>query len=443
MTTLKKLKFCDVFAGCGGLSLGLLEAGHEGIFAIEKSPLAFETLRFNLIEGATHQFAWPDWLPKQAMTCEDLLSNYPEKISELKGQIDLIVGGPPCQGFSTAGRRDPADPRNKMTEQYLSLVGLLQPRFLAIENVAGFNMRFEGTGGVAEELASAGKTSYAKFVAGKLEALDYHVYPGLVNCADFGVPQTRHRYLMICEKKGSFPKHSSLLQMLHENRHAFLSSKGLQAGHHVTTREAISDLEVEGKRLIPNQDSGISGFLEVEYIPPTAPTPFQKLMRKGSKNSAPNSRRLARHKAETKEYFKHIQSICRPGYSLSESERQLVGTKKHATTVLDRTRPAPTITTLPDDILHYSEPRILTVRENARLQSFPDWFAFQGKYTTGGKQRKLECPRYTQVGNAVPPLVGEAIGELLAERMSEIQTYSVLQEVPGQNNYYLEEGTSM
>ena len=74
------------------------------------------------------------------------------------------------------------------------------------------------------------------------------------------------------------------------------------------------------------------------------------------------------------------------------------------------TQPAPTLTTLPDDILHYGEPRILTVRECARLQSFPDWFTFHGKYTTGGDRRKVECPRYTQVGNAVPPLLAKAIG---------------------------------
>ena len=71
---------------------------------------------------------------------------------------------------------------------------------------------------------------------------------------------------------------------------------------------------------------------------------------------------------------------------------------------------APTITTLPDDVLHYCEPRILTVRECARIQSFPDWFRFEGKYTTGGKERVKECPRYTQVGNAVPPLLAKAIG---------------------------------
>ena len=76
---------------------------------------------------------------------------------------------------------------------------------------------------------------------------------------------------------------------------------------------------------------------------------------------------------------------------------------------------ARTVTTLPDDMIHYGEPRILTVRENARLQTFPDWFSFKGKYTTGGHRRKKECPRYTQVGNAVPPLLAEAIGETLLE----------------------------
>src|ERR1700749_3153720 len=84
-----------------------------------------------------------------------------------------------------------------------------------------------------------------------------------------------------------------------------------------------------------------------------------------------------------------------------------------ATRVLDPRKPAPTITSMPDDLLHYSEPRTLTVRENARLQSFPDWFAFKGKYTTGGDRRRREVPRFTQVANAVPPLAARAIGEAL------------------------------
>ena len=95
---------------------------------------------------------------------------------------------------------------------------------------------------------------------------------------------------------------------------------------------------------------------------------------------------------------------------MNDATREQYGTKKRRICLMDPWEPAPTITTLPDDVLHYSEPRILTVRESARLQSFPDWFQFRGKFTTGGSRRTKECPRYTQVGNAVPPLLARAIG---------------------------------
>ena len=108
-----------------------------------------------------------------------------------------------------------------------------------------------------------------------------------------------------------------------------------------------------------------------------------------------------------------VLDYCTKGKSVSKYELEKLGTKKRSFTPLHPDLPARTITTLPDDLLHYSEPRILTVRENARLQSFPDWFEFQGKYTTGGKRRKFECPRYTQVGNAVPPLMAEALGHII------------------------------
>lgn len=418
MKTPSTIRFVDVFAGCGGLSLGLLEAGCEGIFAVEKSPLAFETLRFNLVDGTRHHFNWPGWLPKQAMTCEELLGNHAAQLAKLKGSIDLIVGGPPCQGFSTAGRRDPADPRNRMTEQYLALVELLQPRFLVIENVAGFNMRFENEVGLDKLITNAKKSSYAEYVASRLDDLGYDVSRGLVNCADFGVPQNRLRYLMLCELKGTKSVKKALLASLIENRHNFLVAHGLPSDRHVTTGESISDLETNDKDLAPNEDSGVKGFMEAVYRPQVEQSAFLKLMRWGLGKESPNSRRLAKHKGSTVEYFKRVQAICRPGFCMSKEERAMVGTKKHSTTVLNADRPSPTITTLPDDIIHYSEPRILTARENARLQSFPDWFEFQGKYTTGGKQRKQDCPRYTQVGNAVPPLLATAIGELLITRHS-------------------------
>lgn len=415
------LRFVDVFAGCGGLSLGLAEAGCKGVFAIEKSPLAFETLRYNLVDGKHHSFDWPDWLPKEAMTCEALLANHGVQLDTLKGTIDLMVGGPPCQGFSTAGRRDPADPRNQMTEQYLLLVEKLQPRFIVIENVAGFNMRFESDEGLDKLIKDPKHSSYADYVTGRLEDLGYTVSRGLVNCADFGVPQNRLRYLVMCELRSATGEvATNLLQCLMDSRKEFLQTQGLSTTQKVTVVDAIDDLRTAGKSLAKNTDSEARGFLEADYEAPPVQNGFLKSMRKRSSESAPNSRRLANHKLATIAYFKKVQEICRPGHCMSITERKILGTKKHSTTVLHSDLPAPTITTLPDDIIHYCEPRILTVRENARLQSFPDWFEFQGKYTTGGKQRKQECPRYTQVGNAVPPLLATAIGQVIVSRCTAI-----------------------
>lgn len=414
------LRFIDAFAGCGGLSLGLMTARCKGVFAIEKSPLAFATLKHNLTKNGDYSFAWPKWLPLQAMTCEDLITTYSNDVGTLSGQVDLIVGGPPCQGFSTAGKRNPADPRNKMTEQYLALVGLVKPRFIVIENVAGFNMKFENEQGVELLMGDKKKQSYAEYIANRLREKGYEVSAGLVNCADFGVPQNRQRFLMICERKDEQKKMPDLFNMLKSSRKTFLKKRGLEIDKPVSARDAISDLEISHKELVPCIDSAAPGFKEAAYIQPTKLTKFQSLMRKAAPDIIPNSRRLPRHKPETIEYFRLVQSLCRPGFCLSLEERKKAGTRKHSTTVLHPDLPAPTVTTLPDDIVHYSEPRILTVRENARLQSFPDWFAFQEKYTTGGKQRKLECPRYTQVGNAVPPLLSEAIGEVLLARLNSL-----------------------
>ena len=97
------------------------------------------------------------------------------------------------------------------------------------------------------------------------------------------------------------------------------------------------------------------------------------------------------------------------------------GLNRRGVTVLDPQAPAPTITSIPDEIIHYNEPRILTVREHARIQSFPDWFEFKGKYTSGGDLRKKEVPRYTQVGNAVPPLFAEQIGIALLHVLNNTQ----------------------
>ncbi|AOY92167.1 DNA (cytosine-5-)-methyltransferase [Cupriavidus sp. USMAA2-4] len=413
-------KFIDVFAGCGGLSLGLINAGWHGRFAIEKSPLAFSTLQHNLLGAKKNHFDWPTWLPKEATTIEEALANHADNLGKMGGRVDLIVGGPPCQGFSVAGKRDPNDPRNKLTEQYLSLVGLVKPRFLVIENVSGFDMSFDANV-EAPAKRNGKKESYANYVANRLAAMGYRVYKGLINCADFGVPQNRLRFLMLCELNVPNVKHVDLFDKLRNHRARFLRSRRLPLDRQVAVAEAIGDLETAGCKLLPASDSPAPGFMEAEYQTPKNPNAYLTLMRRGMQQLAPNSRRLANHRPETIKKFRLTQVVCEPGHCLSVSQRKLLGTQKHARTVLNRTMPSATVTTLPDDILHYSEPRILTVRENARLQSFPDWFAFQGKYTTGGSSRKNECPRYTQVGNAVPPLLAEAIGEVLQKRIAELK----------------------
>jgi DNA (cytosine-5)-methyltransferase 1 len=130
--------------------------------------------------------------------------------------------------------------------------------------------------------------------------------------------------------------------------------------------------------------------------------------------------RLADHAPSTIKRFQWIQDNCRSGVVLRNSEIKKFKTKKQVQVVLEASKPSHTLTTLPDDLLHYSEPRILTVREFARLQSFPDWFQFRGKYTTGGDRRTRECPRYTQVGNAVAPLVAQALGNSIVWLSKEL-----------------------
>jgi DNA (cytosine-5)-methyltransferase 1 len=128
---------------------------------------------------------------------------------------------------------------------------------------------------------------------------------------------------------------------------------------------------------------------------------------------APNSMRLVKHRNGTLKRFIELQLHEERGKDLSDVLEKTYGVKKHSFQILNPSDPAPTVTSIPDDFMHYCEPRVLTVRELARIQSFPDWFEFLGKYTTGGNRRRKETPRYTQVANAVPPFIAEIIGMAL------------------------------
>ncbi len=393
-----KPTFIDAFAGCGGLSLGLMQSGMRGLFAIEKDELAFQTLQANLVEGAAPtKFSWPRWLPKTAMSIEALIEDYRDKLLALRGGVDVLAGGPPCQGFSTAGRRRMHDPRNRLFKSYVELVSLVQPRIVLMENVKGFTMSFGGAESV---------NNYAEKLK-RLLSSRYNVHERLIDLSHFGVPQQRTRYLLIALD----PAFGNVdpFALVEAHRAAFLRRVGIQAP--VGSWAAISDLLVSnGTR--PSVDT--PGFAEI--IPAAPATSYQRLMR--DDRALPGDLRLARHGDGIVARFAEIIELChaegRLNTSISTEMRARFALKKQALRVLDPDRPSPTITSMPDDLLHYEEPRTLTVRENARLQSFPDWFAFHGKYTSGGDRRQREVPRFTQVANAVPPLAARAIGEVLS-----------------------------
>jgi DNA (cytosine-5)-methyltransferase 1 len=396
----KRIIFADAFAGCGGLSLGLMQAGCAGLLAIEKDRFAFETLKANLI-GPTRKFsyAWPKWLPKEPISIGALLSKHGEHLEKLQGRIDLLVGGPPCQGFSSAGKRKHDDPRNKLFRSYLKLVDVLKPRAVLIENVRGFTIDFENGSRVH---------NYAYKLRQRLSET-YDVYEELIDVSEFGVPQGRTRYFVIALERGLC--HGNPFNHLRTRLPSFLRTMGLRTP--VTSSSAISDLELSHYGRRPSVDT--PGFDEIDYGKPL--TRYQKLMSEGA--GRPSDLRLARHLPEITKRFSEIIKCShaegRLNTSISEDLRARFGLKKRALRVLDPDMPSPTVTSMPDDLLHYAEPRTLTVRENARLQSFPDWYAFKGKYTTGGHLRRQEVPRFTQVANAVPPLVARALGELLIE----------------------------
>ena len=186
----------------------------------------------------------------------------------------------------------------------------------------------------------------------------------------------------------------------------------------VSAQAALSDLEVGRSGTQPCPDN--LDWESIAYIKPR--TGFQRAMRDDFTDPPPDTK-LAKHRPETMQKFATIISLCREegrlNVQLSEAIKGQLGMRKMATRVLDPKKPAPTVTGSPEDLLHYKEPRVLTVRENARLQSFPDWFLFRGKYATGGHLRHKEVPRYTQVANAVPPLMAEVIGRQLGAYLAD------------------------
>jgi len=411
--------FIDLFSGCGGLSLGMTDAGFKGLFAVEKASDAFLTFRTNLIDESD-RFDWPRWLDKKNIGIEDFLAKYGHRLKGLRGKVSVITGGPPCQGFSFAGRRNKKDPRNKLFRHYVAFVEAVRPSMIVLENVPGMRVVHGATKRHKQTPGRKPKSYYDRLLEALAE-IGYRAEGHLLDATLFGVPQKRPRLVVVGVRKdlvsrleGGFETIFGTIELC-----AAEQRRTLKLPTTVTAAMALSDLETAARATISCDDPiSPKGFQMLRYDRPS--TTYQRLMNANVRPAEMDSMRLAKHTEVIKVRFAMILEECRRGVSLCDADRKRFGMLKHRTLPMDPALPAPTLTTLPDDVLHYSEPRILTVREYARVQSFPDWFRFMGKYTSGGDRRKKDCPRYTQIGNAVPPLLAEGVGHALTLILDQV-----------------------
>jgi len=393
-------RYIDLFAGCGGLSTGMHLAGWKGVFAVERNASAFSTLRANLIEERKH-FDWPDWLSITNWDIKELLAQKAADLAKLDGTIDLVVGGPPCQGFSTAGRRLEGDERNNLVHAYLDFVDLVKPQAILFENVRGFTMKFKAK---AEE-----GITYSNLVIQELRKRGYADARGeLIDMSAYGVPQRRRRFIVIATRENLADK---VFKTLEDGCANFLAERGIPKNNNANS--ALSDLQrCHGETKCPDSpgfQSGITG------IPTTG---LQRYLRTNTRPHTPDSHRFVNHTEKVRSVFTRLLAKAPRNRCILGDDRKPYALKKRSATVLSASKSTPTVTTIPDDLVHYAEPRVLTVRECARLQTFPDWVEIKGPYTTGGKQRVQRAPRYTQVGNAVPPLFAHQAGLAIKEVLS-------------------------
>lgn len=347
MCNMKKLTCIDLFCGCGGLSKGFLDAGYDVLLGIDVWQDAITTFNYN------HR--------NSKGLCADLSTLYPKDI-ELHIQdksIDVIIGGPPCQGFSIAGKRTIDDERNKLYKNFVRFVYHFKPKAFLMENVPN--------------ILSLGNGIIKDSVVKDFSDLGYEVVYKVLMASDYGVPQNRRRAIFVGLKNGvdfSFPEKSVV--------------------NLTTSLEALSDLP---------EDSLKDG----ESYPFAPNCDYQRVMRRNSLKVYNHA--ITKHNEKTKQ----IIALVPDGGNYKDLPSELQQTRKvHvAWTRLNSTKPSFTIDTGHRHHFHYKWNRVPTVRESARIQSFPDDFIFFGSKTS----------QYKQVGNAVPPLMAEAIAKKLMETL--------------------------
>lgn len=520
----------ELFAGCGGLSLGLDTAGFKLLLANELSPMAAETFAFNFLnenfETLANAGLYPantKWLTskypdlknrlrenpfnfpqyREANSYSDLDDDYSnlegkllvgsirilnqilqmnEEFQELLSSgfnspdgLCLVSGGPPCQSFSMAGKREQNNEKNSLPWEFAEFVKLTQPKIALLENVSGILRPFR---------SADGNEFYAWYEVAKVFAsIGYLPLCVHINAKYVGAPQNRPRFLMfavrydhyedvkngfnhatnalfeqplqffdlVAEHGENLPYgHLDYLDLANNNFNQELLDSVLQhflthIEQQNTVEDAIGDLKqcnpIQPSSYVQNLNGLFQGPLNTEVetllnhelrsnseVVKRRFRIYQILQRvndnkvkkdvfailKGQSQSLSNDswRALSAHPF----YAGSGQLITFQEKIQLEKFLESHPTKKQTQKALIANMPAPAALSIPDDACHYAEDelRVLTVREMARIQTFPDNFVFRSKITTGGQMRKSEVPQYTQVGNAVPPILGRAIGRVIA-----------------------------
>lgn len=346
----------DLFAGCGGLSKGFMDAGFDIIVGVDNDQAALNTFERNH-NGAVVLNAD---LSKQETF---------DEIKRLAGNrtIDVIIAGPPCQGFSVTGPRNFDDKRNQLYLAVIEMVRQYQPKGFIIENVPGMAMLYGGQ--IKDEILK------------RFRAMGYNVDCKILCAADYGVPQMRKRLVFMGIRSDiGFPH--------------FPEPK-LSPDQYITCRDALSDL--------PSREDSLGEEIDQYCCEPK--TDYQRKMR-GDCNVLYNHV-TTNHTQMVKDTIALVPEggnykDLPPGWGESRKFNE-------AWTRYDGNRPSKTIDTGHRNHFHYEYNRVPTIRENARLQSFPDSFVFTGTRTQQNRQ----------VGNAVPPLLGQALGEAILRIISE------------------------
>jgi DNA (cytosine-5)-methyltransferase 1 len=405
-----KYKVLDLFSGAGGMAEGFIQAGFEIACATDYSKEAAVTYinRHKQLGYNINYFNGDiTTLTNDRNKFRDFLSG---------NNIDVVVGGPPCQGFSLSGKRSEDDFRNLLFLDFLKAIKMTKPNYFVMENVEGMlSYKFERIVGLDNQVYE--DVFPQKVIENEALKMGYFVKWKLLNAKDFGVPQFRPRVIFLGHRIRKL-KNGTYKNLVHPPKFPEIQSKI------VTVEDAISDLNFL-------KNGGISEKYDKRFGNKST---YQINLKRGltpKKDGDPIestvlfNHQASNHMEKTLERFKLLkegESISLLMQRLSDGQLEKYSTKKFRCTKLNRKDVSPTVLTLPDDIVHYDDknPRILTVRELARLQSFDDSFEFLGKRTTGGKRRKFETPQYTQVGNAVPPLFAKAIAQ---EIIYAIQQY--------------------